>query len=123
MFTRLSIALVLLGSVLTAAQAVETAASATQFLSFESVLDGRCQILSDGGKLRVMRNEHTDSAIAFRLIRQFAGVAQGRSQGVAPPGGEVVKLGCTRVDGREQDWIVERARFEPLTAEPKLTTP
>ena len=82
------------------------------YLEFESHLDGRCQILSAGGKLRVLRNTHAARPIAFRLIRTFAGVRQtGRAMGVAGPDGEPVKLGCTRVDGRLQDWRVERAEF------------
>lgn len=82
------------------------------YLEFESRLDGRCQILSAGGKLRVLRNTHTARPIAYRLIRTFAGVRQtGRAMGVAAPDGEPVKLGCTRVDGRLQDWSVERAEF------------
>ena len=86
-------------------------ADAAAYLEFASKLDGRCQILSEGGKLRVLRNTHADHAIKYRLVRQFVGVAQGLSVGIAPPGGEIVKLGCTRVDGRQQEWIVERANF------------
>lgn len=86
---------------------------AAAHLEFESVLDGRCQILSDGGKLRVMRNNHADRPIRYRLTRVFVGKAQGLSVGVAPPAGETVKLGCTKVDGRLQEWVVERAEFTP----------
>lgn len=86
---------------------------AAAFLELESVLDGRCQILSEGGKLRVIKNTHASRSVRYRLIRMFAGNhPQGRVTGSAPPGAEPVKLGCTRVDGRPQDWIVERARFE-----------
>jgi len=85
--------------------------SAPSYLSFESVADGRCQILSSGGKLRVLHNQHPDTAIKYRLIRTFVGKSQGRSVGVAQPGDAITKLGCTRVDGREQDWVVERAQF------------
>ena len=81
------------------------------YLEFESKADGRCQILSDGGKLRVMRNTHTEHAIVYRLTRIFVGVRQGLSAGVAPPGGEEVKLGCTKVNGRDQEWSIERASF------------
>jgi hypothetical protein len=90
-------------------------AGATAFLQFESRNDGRCQVLSEGGKLRIMRNTHGEQAIEYRLVRKFVGVAQGLSVGIAPPGGEDVKLGCTRVDGRHQDWIVERANFIAAT--------
>lgn len=87
------------------------AVSAADFLVFESVADGRCQILSDGGKLRVMRNQHDARPIKYRLTRVFVGKPQGLSVGVAEPGNALVKLGCTRVDGRVQDWVVERAHF------------
>ena len=40
---------------------------------FESVNDGRCQILSDGGKLRILRNTHDERDIDYRLTRMFAG--------------------------------------------------
>lgn len=75
------------------------------------MLDGRCQILSDGGKLRVMRNVHPTRAIRYRLTRVFVGKPQGLSVGTAPAGGETIKLGCTKVDGRAQDWTVDRAAF------------
>ncbi|MGE4616720.1 MAG: hypothetical protein AAEJ43_06850 [Gammaproteobacteria bacterium] len=89
--------------------AEETGAAA--YLEFATRLDGHCQILSEGGKLRVLRNTHAVHAIKYRLVRKFVGVAQGLSVGVAPPGGEIVKLGCSQVDGRQQEWIVERASF------------
>jgi len=102
-----------LGLLLASASSASTDGGAAAFLSLESVNDGRCQNLSQGGKLRVLRNTHAERDISYRLIRMFAGNhPQGRSVGRAPAGGDEVKLGCTRVDGREQDWIVERARFE-----------
>lgn len=86
---------------------------AGDYLELESVVDGRCQILSEGGKLRVLRNTHPERAVAYRLLRVFAGDhPQGLVTGVAPPGSAVVKLGCTKVDGRVQDWQVQRADFE-----------
>lgn len=84
---------------------------AASYLTFESVSDGRCQILSEGGKLRIMHNRHPRSAIRFRLMRVFAGKPQGLSTGTAETGEQPTKLGCTRVDGREQDWIIERASY------------
>lgn len=93
------------------AAATDGAQDAAAYLEFESKADGRCQILSDGGKLRVMRNVHAERAIAYRLTRIFVGVRQGLAQGIAPAGGEAVKLGCTRVDGRDQEWSIERAVF------------
>ncbi len=102
-----------MGWFLTGAASASGDADAAAFLALESVNDGRCQNLSEGGKLRVLRNTHAERDISYRLIRMFAGNhPQGRSVGHAPAGGAAVKLGCTRVDGREQDWIVERARFE-----------
>ncbi|MEQ8659206.1 MAG: hypothetical protein RLW62_00165 [Gammaproteobacteria bacterium] len=99
--------------VLCAATPAAASGDAASFLTFESVNDGRCLNLSEGGKLRILRNTHASRDIAYRLTRMFAGNhPQGLSKGRAPAGGEPVKLGCTRVDGREQDWIVERAHFE-----------
>lgn len=84
-----------------------------QYLAFESVGDGRCQILSDGGKLRILRNLHPERAIRYRLLRLFAGGhPQGLTAGTAPAGGEPVPLGCTLVDGRVQDWQLVKAHFE-----------
>ncbi|MGR8946774.1 MAG: hypothetical protein ACU84Q_01920 [Gammaproteobacteria bacterium] len=92
----------------------DATADAANYLRFEQLDDGRCHILSQGGKLMVMHSDHEDKAIRFRLIRYFADVRQqGRATGVAVPGEKPVKLGCTLVDGREQRWTVERAHFEP----------
>ncbi len=90
------------------------ALAATGFLEFQSEADGRCQVLSEGGKLRVLYNRHDSRAIDYRLIRVFGdGHRQGRVVGTAPAGGAPVPLGCTRVDGRPQDWQLERATFSP----------
>lgn len=87
---------------------------ARSFVEFRSEADGRCQILSEGGKLRVLYNRHERRAIDYRLIRTFGdGHQQGRVVGIAPAGGQPVPLGCTRVDGRPQDWQLERAIFTP----------
>ena len=81
-------------------------------LQFERRDDGKCHILSEGGKLMVMHNKHADKTISFRLIRYFAGVRQqGRVTGTTTPGEGEIKLGCTLVDGREQTWKIERAKF------------
>lgn len=88
---------------------------AARHLAFEQVGDGKCHILSEGGKLMVMHNKHPESAIKFRLTRYFADVRQwGRATGTAVPGEEPVKLGCTEVEGRVQRWEVERANFVPV---------
>ena len=90
------------------------AQAAKVFLEFQSEPDGRCQVLSEGGKLRVLYNRHASRAIDYRLMRVFGdGHHQGRVVGSAPAGGEPVPLGCTRVDGRPQDWQLERATFSP----------
>ena len=89
----------------------DAAQDAAAYLEFESKADGRCQTLSEGGMLRVMRNTHREYAIRYRLTRIFVDVPQGLLVGVAPPGGEEVALGCSKVDGRDQHWTVERASF------------
>ena len=97
-----------------AAAPVASDALAASVLEFQSEPDGRCQILSEGGKLRVLYNRHASRAVDYRLIRVFGdGHRQGRVAGTAPAGGAPVPLGCTRVDGRAQDWQLERAIFTP----------
>lgn len=84
------------------------------YLEFESVPDGRCQILSEGGKLRVLHNRHASRSIDYRLLRMFPPTRpQGLVAGTIAAGAEPAKLGCTRVDGREQDWVLKRARYAP----------
>lgn len=85
---------------------------AKPYLSLTPQNDGKCQILSEGGKLVVLRNTHPDRSIRFRLIRYFMDVPQSRVVGAIAPGDEGQKLGCSRVDGREQFWKIERADFE-----------
>lgn len=86
--------------------------SAADYLSLEAVADGKCQILSEGGKLVIMRNTHPDRPIAYRLIRTFAKVPQSRVVGVVEPASDGQRLGCNRVDGRDQSWRIERAAFK-----------
>jgi hypothetical protein len=78
-------------------------------LAFEEVADGRCQILSEGGKLVLMRNLHPTRAIRYRLVRMFMEVPQGRVDGEIAAGEAPQKLGCSRVNRRVQSWRVERA--------------
>ncbi len=87
-------------------------AAARHFLTVEAQNDGRCQILSQGGKLVVLRNTHPDRSIHYRLVRYFMDVPQSRIVGAVAPGEEGQKLGCNRVDGRDQFWKIERADFE-----------
>ncbi|MDA0821471.1 MAG: hypothetical protein O3C28_03500 [Proteobacteria bacterium] len=94
------------------AAAREPVYKAESFLSFEDQADGRCQNLSSGGKLTVIRNAHPTKTIRFRLIRYFVDVRQeGRATGVLLPDSEPAKIGCNRVDGRRQRWVVEKAEF------------
>ena len=85
---------------------------AAEYLEFLSIQDGHCHNLSEGGQLCLLKNNHPTKKIKFRLERYFVGVRQpGLVVGVIGPGGEPVRLGCTRVDGREQDWKVRLATF------------
>lgn len=86
--------------------------AAQDFLTVKSQNDGRCQILSEGGKLVVLRNTHPDRSIRYRLVRYFMDVPQSRVVGAIAPGEEGQKLGCSRVDGRDQFWKIERAEFQ-----------
>lgn len=88
-------------------------------LAFEERLDGRCHNLSEGGKLVVLVNRDPRRAVRYRLRRLFAGRPQGGlSVGTIAAGAER-KLGCSRVDGREQRWVIERAHWE----QPQESTP
>lgn len=84
---------------------------ASDFLKFETVLDGRCYNLSAGGKLVLLRNTHASKPIDYRLVRVFANTAQGLSTGVLDADHAPQKLGCDKVDGRAQTWRIQRARF------------
>lgn len=88
-----------------------TNSTATTYLSFDALPDGKCQILSDGGKLIVLRNAHKTRAIKYRLVRVFAGVPQSRMDGEIGPNSAPQKLGCNKVSGRTQEWTVERAKL------------
>ena len=93
------------------APATSPAFPAEAALEFEEKLDGRCYILSEGGKLVVMHNRDEASSVRYRLVRLFADRPQmGQTTGVIGPG-EQIKLGCSEVDGRRQYWRVERAAF------------
>jgi hypothetical protein len=112
--TRLFVSLSLLLATVSLHAKVVSDPEAVKFLAFEAIEDGKCHILSEGGKLMLMHNNHPDAAITFRLTRYFADVRQwGRATGTAIPGEEAVKLGCTEVDGRPQRWEIERANFAP----------
>lgn len=89
----------------------EPARPAASFLAFETVPDGKCQILSEGGKLTLLRNTHPSSTIRYRLLRLFVARPQGMMDGEIKSAEGVQKLGCDKVGGRAQTWQVERARF------------
>jgi len=97
----------------TANRPVQAAESlAGEYLEFLSVEDGHCQNLSQGGQLLLLKSTHPAKKIKFRLERYFAGVRQpGLVQDVIDPGSQPVRLGCTRVDNREQNWKVRLATF------------
>ena len=97
----------------TLAWAATSDPAAESALVFEEQLDGKCQILSEGGKLVVLRNAHADRAVRYRLVRMFLGVPQSRVDGEIGPGETPQKLGCNRVNGRKQYWRVERAALVP----------
>jgi hypothetical protein len=92
----------------TAGQSADDAAS---YLNIQSVEDGRCQILSQGGKLVLITNTHATKRINYRLLRVFAAKPQGLTTGLLAPNGVAQKLGCDKVDGRAQTWQIKRARF------------
>ncbi len=77
-------------------------------LAFEDVLDGKCHILSEGGKLTLMHNRHSDARVRYRLVRLFVDRPQGLVDGEIGPT-ETVKLGCNRVGSRPQTWRIVRA--------------
>jgi hypothetical protein len=89
----------------------EAVATAASYLAIDTVLDGKCYILSEGGKLARVQNTHPSRGIQFRLQRIFADRPQGIVTGTLPPGGEPQALGCDRVDGRPQTWRVQRADY------------
>ena len=84
---------------------------AAEYLFFRLIPDGKCQTLSDGGKLTILVNRHTSKAITFRLVRFFAGKRQGLSKGTIYPDAGDYKLGCSIIDNRHQAWGIERAVF------------
>lgn len=88
-------------------------APAASYLTFDTVLDGKCHILSEGGKLIVLRNTHPSKAIRYRLVRLFATRPQGLLDGLIAPTEAAQKLGCDKVGARAQTWQIKRARFAP----------
>lgn len=83
---------------------------AASFLRLETVLDGRCHILSEGGKLIVLHND-SPRTIHYRLARLYVGRPQGLMDGSIQAGEGPQKLGCDTVGGRPQTWQIKRATF------------
>ncbi|MBM4227449.1 MAG: hypothetical protein FJ164_06850 [Gammaproteobacteria bacterium] len=82
------------------------------WLRLETVLDGRCHNLSEGGKLVVMHNEHPSRTIRYRLLRVHVDRPQGLMDGIIAPGEPAQRLGCDKVGGRPQAWQIKRAQFD-----------
>lgn len=86
--------------------------TASDYLEFFDQLDGKCQILSNGGKLTSVKNNHPTKNIRYRFTRVFAGKPQaGLAVGVIEPSEKGIKLGCNRVDDHEQVWKIKVAEF------------
>ena len=82
------------------------------YLEFVASLDGKCHILSTGGRLRSIKNNHRKKTIRYRLVRYFAGKPQPSfTAGTLGPAGQISALGCDRVDGQDQSWRLESARY------------
>lgn len=87
--------------------------AAQEQLGMEARADGKCQNLSEGGKLIVLRST-SDRPISYRLVRYFADVPQTPTVGRITPDEPEQPLGCNRVDGRVQRWVIKRASFEEV---------
>lgn len=85
---------------------------ARDYIEFYDQLDGKCQILSSGGKLTLVKNNHPDKKIRYRFVRMFAGKPQaGVVFGILDPADGPLKMGCNRVDDHEQIWDIKVAEF------------
>ena len=80
-------------------------------LRLEARADGKCQNLSEGGKLVVLRSTSA-RPINYRLVRYFAEVPQSPIVGRISAEEPEHPLGCNRVDGRIQRWTIKRASYE-----------
>jgi len=82
------------------------------YVEFVANLDGKCYMLSAGGRLQSIKNNHLSKTIRYRLVRYFAGRLQpSLAAGTVGPAGQTKPLGCDRVDGRDQTWRLESARY------------
>lgn len=92
------------------ADAGEGAASA---VAFELQDNARCHNLSPGGKMTFIRSTDPDRVLRVRLIRYFSDAPQpGRVDVVLSPGEEPREIGCNQLDGRPQEWRVERVKVQ-----------
>lgn len=108
MFISLLAGLIVMG--LTTAGAAESE-SAEDYLEFYKVPNNRCLSLMRGN-MRMMRNIHPEKTIEYRLVRELAGTRQAsliRDQ--IAPGEDGQALGCEKLDGLEQVWLIIRAHF------------
>ncbi|MGH8615963.1 MAG: hypothetical protein ACREYF_29115 [Gammaproteobacteria bacterium] len=82
------------------------------YLEFIANADGKCTILSAGGRLQSIKNNHLSKTIRYRLVRYIAGKPQPSfTTGTIGPVGQMSALGCDRVDGQGQSWRIESARY------------
>ncbi len=90
---------------------------AAALLEFRAVPDNHCQQRDHHGKLALLVNLDPGQAIKYRLTRYFNNKPQpGITRGDIAPG-EQIKLGCTRIHGREQVWKITRAHFLPVSGD------
>jgi len=82
------------------------------YLEFIANSDGKCTILSAGGRLQSIKNNHRLKTIRYRLVRYIAGKPQPSfTSGTVGPVGQMSALGCDRVDDQDQRWRLESARY------------
>ncbi len=96
-----------------AAQASDDQAEdVSSHLEIYKEFDGRCQGLRRGDA-RMIRNNHPDKSIKYRMVRVLNGKRQASiiQDTIAPGEENGQKLGCEKVSDREQNWRVIRAEF------------
>lgn len=110
------LALILISRIATAAEPMSSGnvqKPPQDYLEIVTEIDPKCQILSEGGKINLLKNHHPDKTILYRLQRYFAGIKQAGlvSDSLAP--GATATLGCNKVDKREQSWQITAAKLVP----------
>ncbi|MGH8500906.1 MAG: hypothetical protein ACREVE_00270 [Gammaproteobacteria bacterium] len=85
--------------------------AARDYIKLIAANDADCVMLQ--GRMRQVINTHAGRAIEVSLERRMGQTVQpGRVVETAPPGGEPVDLGCTRIiGGYAQDWDIIAAEF------------